>query len=585
MKRGLLLVLVIFILILVNFPLVNASIFDFLFQKPSVMEETVMKEIYNCTKISRPGNYILRSNIKTSESVCIEIDAEGVLLDCDNKEIYFEGVLADRVGIWIKNNGTIIKNCKIKNFSVGIWISTLRNQIVENLYNVIIFENFLENNTEGIAGRTTYGKFFNNTFINNHFGFYLDAFSENNSLSNNFFKNSGYAAIEDFGITTRIENNVIENSQLFGLESAFGIRFTSPRVIAGNQIRNCSTGIVFFEGEDFIVTNNLIEGNGKGIDCHFASNITLESNIISKNEFDGILLTEVYNYSIKKNAIFLNNRSAIHIISFINPKPFFNVIEENKIYNNALFGVFIENFSENNLFLNNLINFNGKNGIMMNFGSSGNNFINNIVCYNSILDISNEGSGNWGVNNSCDSTVNWSEGNRRGCTYTCIQQVPVNETQRLVCYMDGTTCVDYSGRYPPYCIGNSVHSYLCLNNRCVLNDAILMCPSGQICENGTCVSQKNLTQCEQYGGICAYSCPSGYAEVDFSCQESSGNLATGTSGKAIYSVLPRETKKICCMKIQIPIQSISSTGSVIKEFPSKIFISIWDFVKSVFSRF
>jgi hypothetical protein len=82
------------------------------------------------------------------------------------------------------------------------------------------------------------------------------------------------------------------------------------------------------------------------------------------------------------------------------------------------------------------------------------------------------------------------------------------------CYVEGRTCVDNSGRHDPYCVGRAVHSYMCLNNRCILNDAIPMCPYDQKCVNGTCV---NLTQCESQGGICAETCPAGYYQADFSC--------------------------------------------------------------------
>jgi parallel beta-helix repeat protein len=634
MKRGLLLSLVIIVIILIIFPIVNASIFDFLFniwqQKPQ------QGEIYNCTIISEPGSYTLQNNIKSSGNTCIEIDAKEVLLDCGNKEIYFEGNLDDMVGIWIKTNSTTIKNCKIKNFSEGIWISNRRDGFDKNLYKIIISGSFLENNLEGIGARTTYGKFFDNTFVNNHVGIYLTGYSENNSLNNNFFNNSGFAAIEDLGIATTMENNVIENSQTYGLESAYGSKLY-PKMIMGNKVKNCNSAgmhLIGAEGVRFVVTNNFIEGNGQGILCRHVDNITLESNIISRNHFDGIELLEIYNYSIKKNTIFLNNGSAIYIQNFVNREPSFNIVEENTLYKNSLSGIFIWNFSKNNFFLGNTINSNEGNGITIQFSSSNNTFLNNVICYNSPLDILNEGSENLGINNSCNSTTNWFEGNKTGCTFACIQSVQVNETQHLVCYMDGRTCVDYMGRYPPYCNGNAIMSYNCQNSRCMLNDAIPVCSDNQICVNGDCISQQEPTlqptQCEQQGGMCAYSCPSGYSQTSLSCESNptpnpNTNIISVTAS-AIFGIfdsifssstesqtpvaveIPSEspTQKICCMLTQTPVQTpisannnsstnstndsvtpisitpISMTASAIKESSKNILSPLWDFIKTLF---
>jgi hypothetical protein len=134
------------------------------------------------------------------------------------------------------------------------------------------------------------------------------------------------------------------------------------------------------------------------------------------------------------------------------------------------------------------------------------------------------------------------------------------------------------------------------------------------------------TICEQQGGLCAETCPPGYAQSDLSCEINSNpnsdtniisvtasaifgifdsifSSSTETQTPTNIEIQPESSNsKICCMLMQAPIEPVSTnnsnstnssiatttispisfTASVIKEFPEKILNPILEFIKTLF---
>ena len=97
-------------------------------------------EINECQVIDEEGEYFLNEDINTDEQVCIDIQINNVVLDCQNHII--EGNSGDEISIGIRASGDdlrdlTIKNCRINEFEKGIYF--------ENVVNSKIMKNTITN--------------------------------------------------------------------------------------------------------------------------------------------------------------------------------------------------------------------------------------------------------------------------------------------------------------------------------------------------------------------------------------------------------------------------------------------------------
>ena len=97
-------------------------------------------ELDTCQKITDPGYYRLTTSLSEGDLLggdafgsknCFEIEASGVILDCDHKRIEGEGSHRG-MGIVVSGDNAIVKNCKIEGFANGINVDSSSSKILDN---------------------------------------------------------------------------------------------------------------------------------------------------------------------------------------------------------------------------------------------------------------------------------------------------------------------------------------------------------------------------------------------------------------------------------------------------------------------
>lgn len=184
--------------------------------------------ISGCSAITSPGEYYLTQNINNAPIVgsnaCIDIQANNVLLDCQN---YLVDGIDDGIGIKIirttyQTVNITIRNCRVNDFYYGIRVEEARNvsilnsEISSNYWYGIFFNDGANNatvvNTRVIGGNyygigyidSNYGNFTNNSILNNGFvGVNFDG------SSYNFFYNNTVKGHPEDGIRVLDTTNSI----------------------------------------------------------------------------------------------------------------------------------------------------------------------------------------------------------------------------------------------------------------------------------------------------------------------------------------------------------------------------------------
>lgn len=214
--------------------------------------------ISGCSAISSPGEYYLTQNIINAQiigsSACIDIQANNVLLDCQN---YYVDGIDDGIGIKIirtsyQSANATIRNCRVSDFYYGIKVEEARNvsilncEFTSNYWYGIYFNDEAHNttvlNTKVSEGNyygigyfwSNYGNFTNNSILNNGFvGVYFD------DSSYNFFYNNTVAGHPEEGIRAYTDNSVFAFNRIFG-NSAEGIYVSGNSNLIFNNFFNNS---------------------------------------------------------------------------------------------------------------------------------------------------------------------------------------------------------------------------------------------------------------------------------------------------------------------------------------------------------
>ncbi len=104
-------------------------------ESPIKVKEIKKTAIESCGHtISKPGVYVLGSDIGTSSGDCITIAADNVTLDCQGYSIEGQQFPSDDDdGIYVSGQKNItIKNCEIPYFNQGIRVELLENTVIAN---------------------------------------------------------------------------------------------------------------------------------------------------------------------------------------------------------------------------------------------------------------------------------------------------------------------------------------------------------------------------------------------------------------------------------------------------------------------
>ncbi len=251
------------------------------------------KMIANIDMTLCPGSYHLPDGIQL---------ASDVVLDCNGAEIYGNNT---EWGITTSGENSVIKNCKIKKYKMGIQllgaygITIINNTFSSYLYHGI---NIRESNGINITGNNftynsdigTYcyhssGNYISkNRFVTNGKGIYFDVCSKTEINENYFYRNNG-GAVHLLGLSnnnTLSKNNMVEN----------GISWSQG-------------GGVIIQGKDNTIIKNNISGNYNGITMSNNPNNISFNNIWQNAYYD--IFNSLQNNSVTPNWFGTTNCIAI----------------------------------------------------------------------------------------------------------------------------------------------------------------------------------------------------------------------------------------------------------------------------------
>lgn len=412
-------------------------------------------------------------------------------LDIYNNIIDGQG--ADGTGIFIENSDGLIDvsgsiyNNEISNcFGEGIYISTDNEAI-----NASIHDNNVTNNSG------------NGIYISS--ADLLDMLLENNRVVENGWDgiSSGISLSAD-SMGGDIHDNVITGNGYDGL-SLEADSFTGD--IYNNEITgNANNGLYANELLDSSIYDNTIESNGAyGLEF-YGLDSTLINNQINTNQY-GIFFTA--------QNIYLN----------------LNVIE-----NNVEYGVYGEG-AVDSIFEDNQIQFNGVDGMFFDALSDNNELLTNSVCFNTIIDIRDNGDAT-GDENMCDNAISYSDtGMPPGaCTYACIlcgnsllegaEECDDGDTD------DGDGCSAICTIETGYqCVGGPTGSSICTP---ICGDALVI--GGEVCDDGALNGQPN--QCNvNCDGTTPAVCGNGVIEDNEECDDGNTVHSDGCSDVCVAEVI------------------------------------------------
>ncbi|MCZ7384959.1 MAG: right-handed parallel beta-helix repeat-containing protein [Candidatus Methanoperedens sp.] len=281
--------------------------------------------ISSCTTISSPGEYMLnQSIIASAASSCINITSSDVVLDGAGYTIDGQDLLGT-YGVFVHNSSITLTNITVKNMKVIDW------------YYAGIYYNNAEN-----------GNIANNIANSNMvFGIYL-LFSSNNTLSGNNASNN------DKGISLHFSsNNTLSGNNASNNYQGIHLDLSSNNTLNGNTANsNGQSGIWLAASNSNTISGGAVNSNGLyGVYVRVSSYVNVTRVEIHNNTDTGIYddtqLLSNQNFSYNNisgsiNGIYLNEEDDSNI-------------EGNRIWNNSLFGIYLDS-SSNNIIYNNYFN-------------------------------------------------------------------------------------------------------------------------------------------------------------------------------------------------------------------------------------
>ena len=336
----------------------------------------------------------------TSSGTCITIRTDNITLDCGSHVITGPGSGSVANGIVLRARNVTIKNCAVKNFNTGIYMScfddpaigicfysasnnTLMNNSLYNNYNGIYLLSYSVNNT--VINNSAYG--------NTQYGIYMQTSSSNNLINNTANLNGQTGIYLDSSSSNSIINRTTSctnsNSDIYNVGSGnAGYNNTCDISVGWNDIgytgcRNSCPSPPLSCGSTITRNTNLTADlTSSGITCITigVDNIVLDCaghSIIGSNNIGttGILSTSRNNVTIK-NCKISNFGSGIKLDSSQTSK-----IINNTATANVLVGIYLYSSSNNNV-TNNTANSNSYAGINLQSSSINNNIANNVVYSN-----------------------------------------------------------------------------------------------------------------------------------------------------------------------------------------------------------
>lgn len=290
-------------------------------------------------------------------------------------------------GILIYNTDAhfILRNCMVTGTDAGN--AAIR---LENVTNGYLYNNTVEDNGQnGIVLRdnSDYNMVTNNTATGNNCGFHVFVGSDNNTLSYNIANNNTQHGIY---LQNNCDNNTLISNTATG-NGAEGIHLSNSHdtTLTDNTANeNTGQGITIISSDGIrLLYNTAIDNDWDGFYIYHSDNNFLIGNIVSYNDDDGMTFMECHNNTLVGNTVVENAHDGLYFWGTMgNCKG--NAVFQNFISKNGGDGVFLYVFNgpteghENCQISDNIIIYNGYNGVDNDPWSYNTTIYHNLICYN-----------------------------------------------------------------------------------------------------------------------------------------------------------------------------------------------------------
>jgi parallel beta-helix repeat protein len=295
-----------------------------------------------------PGQtYTLTGNV-SSTGICFNITAENITLDCNNFWInYSIGGAADTYGVYSNQFNTTVKNCNIADGNWTSLVTTRYGIYLDSSISNILLDNYVTtSSSKSIYLRNTnFSNLTSNTAISDE----LEAFFIVNSFNNDLFFNTGESNPSKASITNYCRGFYLESSPNNNLVSNTGMGW-GEESYSGN-----SDGFFIYLSNNCTLINNTGITTRDAIILYSSDNCNLINNTGTTDTGVGIYL-----YLSSNNTLINNTGTSDRITIF---------------GSNDGYGIWIGDYSHNNLLISTTAIANDGNGIGI-ASSSNNTLIN-----------------------------------------------------------------------------------------------------------------------------------------------------------------------------------------------------------------
>ncbi len=320
------------------------------------------------------GFYISSSNNNTISHNNASYNNKGFYIYSSNDNIISNNKAYSNnwwgIHLFNSSGNTIVNNSEVSNnFGIQLYLSN----------NNIIIDNLITNNWENIHIVLSRNITIFNNKISSNFdsGIYLDSSKEvkleNNAMVNNSLSIEG-ALLEHWNTHTIDATNTVNGKPIYYWSNR--TNGTVPRganqvilancsnvIIEGQNVSNCSVGIMLGFSNKNKVMNNIVSNGSIGIILSYSNNNTISSNTILSNSYYGLQMGHSDNNIILNNNISLNELCGISIESSTG-----NIFDNNFI-SNSYTGIIMSN-SNDQILTNNKIVLNYGLGIYLAFSKN-----------------------------------------------------------------------------------------------------------------------------------------------------------------------------------------------------------------------
>jgi parallel beta-helix repeat protein len=385
------------------------------------------------------GSAILNNTVLDHDITC---DSTAVIIG--NNSVSFDCAGHSITGIGVGNgvetndyNNTVVKNCRISNFSIGIEFGrNTNNTALNNTVNLtktvgILFSNATLNNvinntailnlqTGIVFQHSNTSQITNNNASNNGLhGFYVWD-SANCNVTNNIANSNPW-----IGIYLLLSNNGIVKDNTANLNSMDGIDIAiCLNTAATNNTANWNidNGLFISVSNYTNAVNNTANYNTRGIHVYkgFYNNVT--NNLANHNFYSGgaelHTTSGIYLESSASNLIFNNtlcNSTYMFSSGLDLYDSTYNIISNNNISSNLGAGgegLYLHSNSNYNNITNNTVVGNGHSGIFLEIGAGNNSIYNNF--FNNTANAFDDGANYWNTTYDCTGAKNIISGNCTG---------------------------------------------------------------------------------------------------------------------------------------------------------------------------